>query len=288
MTFKQFLGIENPRWTEIGQLIAEITKQKLNQQGKTASDLTNHLRGVGNQYIEPRFVEEYLSGKSSFGVFFPQFRDYFGITAADVFRNVSQDEAQKHLKSLDTYLTDSQNPESLVIFMKYKPGKELREYVRDFLAKKRQEQLDKPYQSFTVGLGVEPEEFDKMLWDTVQEHNKIKSISERCNETGLVLAKLPELSVTMTPDNDLGGLYQTIIKRINEKVKSGWSRYSSIEDGSVIKIAPAYMRGKFGITIDFYMNPDKFDMIVSGECNKEQDDHFEKKGMRRMYMGLSA
>jgi len=281
MGWKEALGFENPRWIKIGEHIARITQEKLKQQGKGVCDLTNHLREVGNQQIEPAYVEEYLSGKTSFGCFFPQFRGLLGIVAGDVFKNSSEEQAQQYLKSLDRYLTTTLNPEAAEIFLKFKPGEELRRHVRDFLTRKREEKLAEPYQSFTVGVGVEPKEFDDMLRGVILEELTIRQIADRLNETGLVLAKVPEMAVTIYPgESNLKNLHSSLINRINEKVNDGWHRYSLVEKDSVIKIQPALIRGKLGVTVDFYRNPDGFDRAISGE---------DEEGIgREMLVGLEA
>jgi hypothetical protein len=141
--FKEALGIENARWTGIGEHIAKITGQKLREQNKTSIDLTNRLREVGHKYIEPEYVDEYLCGKTSFGCFFTRFRDYLDIKPLDVFPKASEEEAKVHLAALDNYLLETDNLDSLEIFLKHKPGEELRNHVAQTLTKKRDETLKK-------------------------------------------------------------------------------------------------------------------------------------------------
>lgn len=265
MDWKQALEIEDSRWLGIGKYLADITKASLAKENKTACDLTNHLREIGNQHIEPAYVDEYLSGNASFGCFFPQIRDFLGISANDVFRNVSEDQAQTYLKSLDEYLLDIDNVDSLVIFSKYKPGKELREYVRDFLTELRKEKLEKPYQSFTVGLDVEPKEFDDLLLGTIQKSTKVKELSESSNVLQTPPTKVPNLEIMVAPGNsDFEDLRKSLIKNINDKVKSGWTRYHFINEDSTLKIMPSYSRGKAGLTLDFYKSGQQVDRDISG------------------------
>mgnify|MGYP001579136356 FL=1 len=137
MNFKQALGIANPDWRGIGKHLSILTQDALDQSGENAINLTNYLRLCSNRFIEPAYVEEYLSGNTSFGCFFPQFREYLRIEPVNIFPSVDEIQARQGLQALEQYLTDVNNPESLVIFLKYQPGKELREHVACFLSERR-------------------------------------------------------------------------------------------------------------------------------------------------------
>lgn len=257
MSWKKALGIEGPHWIGIGKHLGEIAKKALNRQSKTACDLTNHLREVGNKYIEPAYVDEYLAGNASFGCFFPQFRKFLGIAASDVFRKATSEEEQKHLKSLDEYLTDSCNEESFVIFLKHRPGRELREYVADFLRKKREEALNRPYHSIDVGLDPEQDKNPYMAaWRELLE------LLRKCNlnlgEKALLLTPPAESlqSETSTalakPSEPNEEIYKTLVKKVTATKEDPNPRFcTTVGKGTRIMIYEAFMRGRRGYTIDF-------------------------------------
>ncbi|MBU3913247.1 MAG: hypothetical protein KKE50_04085 [Nanoarchaeota archaeon] len=281
MGWREALKINDPRWLGIGRYIAEITQRKLSEQGKDACNLTNHLRDVGNRHIELGYVKDYLSGGVSFGCFFPQFRDFLEIAASDVFRNASEEEAQRHLQSLDKYLTDSQNPDSLVMFMRYRPGEELRNHVAQLLRTKRAEAADKPYH--TLELGLDPEEDTnphmgdrRQLWRFIQDYVASWTSPVR------LLPPPSEDSVDLV-QHPL--LYNGIVKIMQENHReSPHACYNTLViPGSRIVVQPAYRRGRVGVTIDFlYPDGDYFDRMILGV----EDGDAER--FPDFYLGLDA
>ncbi len=267
MGWKEALKIDDPRWLGVGRHIAEITKRKLSKQGKDACDLTNHLRDVGNKHIELGYVQDYLSGDVSFGCFFPQFRDFLGVVASDVFVNVSEEEAQRHLQSLDKYLTDSQNHDSLVIFMKHRPGAELRNHVAQILRTKRAEAVDKPYHTLELGLDPEEEtnpymEDRRQLWRFIQDY--VASIKSPLR----LLPPPSENSADLVQqEHPLQDLYDGIVTRMQESYRESPHTYynTSVIPSSRIIVQPAYRRGRVGVTIDFlFPDGDFFDRVIVG------------------------
>ncbi|MEI7719324.1 MAG: hypothetical protein WCI72_05630, partial [archaeon] len=267
MDWREALKIEDPHWIGIGKYIADVTQNSLDGQNKSGCDLTNYLRSVGNQHIEPDFVQEYLSGSASFGCFFPQFRDFLGITSKDVFRNVSEEEAQRDLKSLDDYLTDTHNKESLVIFMKHKPGEELRKHVAALLTEKREAALNKPYH--TMDLGLDPEEDTNRYMEDRRQLLKFVKESVRGLSEPLELSLSSDTKTTeLVPQNNQNALYDGIMGRMKANFENNPSAYwnSPIIPGSRIVVQPAAQRGRVGVTIDFlYPDGEYFDKNLS-EC----------------------
>ena len=135
--WREALGIEHPRWPEIAVHLAKVTQNAIYKEGKNSCDLTNHLREVGNPYIEPVFVNEYISGKSSFGCFFQQYQDFLKITPTDVFPKATLEQAPIYFKKLTRYLGSTGNVEFLSSYLIYKPGEELREHIKRFFTGKK-------------------------------------------------------------------------------------------------------------------------------------------------------
>jgi len=287
MDWRESLGIEDSRWIGIGKYIATITTKALESQRKTSSDLTNHLRFVGNEHIEVDYVNEYLSGNASFGCFFPQLRDFLRITGADVFRKNSPEEAQRNLESLDKYLTDCSNPDSLVIFLKYKPGEELRKHVAEVLTEKREKAMNKPYHSVEVGLNPDEEtnrymknrlRLKKFLIDFISDLEKrvqgesILLLPEKAGENIGVSAKT----------NPAEALYRAITMIVEDKEESEGYFGTKVIPGSRIIVQQAFKRGRKGFTVDFlFPDGDYFDRLIS------EGDPVERCSMDH-YMGLDA
>lgn len=284
MAWKEALEIKDPKWLGIGKYLGEITRKALEKNGKNSSDLTNHLRSVGNQYIEPCYVDEYLSGNACFGCFFPQFRNELGINSFDIFKNVNLEEAQKHLESLDKYLTDVNNPESLVIFMKHKPGEELRKHVVELLKEKREKAMNKPYHSLELGLDAEEDtnrymedrrELLKFIKDSALAIKGHSNLLNAHNGEGIELAPTQQQSRS---------LYEGIVANMDEAHKKNPTAYynSRIIPNSRIIIQPAFKRGRMGFTVDFlYPDGDYFDRMIS-ECPEKH------KFLEKQYVGLDA
>ena len=147
----------------------------------------------------------------SFGCFFPQFRDFLGITSKDVFRNVSEEEAQRNLKSLDDYLTDTGNLESFVIFMKHKPGEELRKHVAALLTEKREAALNKPYH--TMDLGLDPEEDTNRYMEDRRQLLKFVKESAQGLMRPLELSPSSDTKTTdLVPQNNQNAIYDGIME----------------------------------------------------------------------------
>jgi len=250
MSFKQALGIESPGWTNIGIHLGSLVQKALDEQGKTAKDLTEYLMSQGHRYIKEEYVMEYLDGSVSFGCFFPQVRDFLDIPAEGVLPDSSPAELMKHLKRLDEYLGDLSNPESLTLFLKYGPGEELRNHVAETLRKGREEALAKPYHSIEVGLENRDEERDRKLLEALGGYKD--------QVTALTDGKPNSLVVKESE----GPNYAQLVERLQEA--QGDSRYGlKIHPGSRVVIQPAFIRGRKGITIDFFDDGEYFDRGVA-------------------------
>jgi hypothetical protein len=128
--WREAMGLNRPRWLGIAEQLAKITNLALDRNGKNFCDLTNHLRQAGNQDILPEFIDEYLTGKASFGCFFQQYQEFLRIDPLEVFPKSTPEEAQAHLGKLIKYLGSTHNVEFLVSYMIPKPGAELRAYIK--------------------------------------------------------------------------------------------------------------------------------------------------------------
>jgi hypothetical protein len=282
--WKKALEIDNLDWLGIGRHIAKITREKLEEQAKEVYELTNHLIFQGNRYLESSYVDDYISGEVSFGCFFPQYREFLDIKATDVFKNTDKDKAEEYLQDMDEYLTDSSNLESLVIFLKYKPGKELREYVKNTLSKKRQEAIDTPYHQRELGLDPEEDtnpymEYRRELFKFIKEFVS----SYQSFKKPLKLLPCPDedsKSIVLSEDS-LKKLYEGIYGRLEKSYKEYHDAPSLVPNSRII-IQPAIKRDRFGVTIDFlYPDGDYFDKLISETREGEPflEDYF---------MGLDA
>ncbi len=284
MEWKKSLEIDDPDWLGIGRYIAKITREKLEEQGKEVYELTNHLIFQGNRYLESSFVDDYLRGEVSFGCFFPQYREFLDIKATDVFKNTDKDKAEEYLEDMDKYLTDSSNLESLVIFLKYKPGKELREYVKNTLSKKRQEAIDTSYHQREIGLDPE-EDTNPYMEDRRELFRFIKEFlsSYQSFKEPLKLLPCPDgdsKNVALSEDS-LKELYQGIYGSLEKSYNGGYGSPFIIPDSRII-IHPAIKRERFGVTIDFlYPEGDYFDRKISEL--REEDPFLED-----YFIGLDA
>ncbi|HLC53773.1 MAG TPA: hypothetical protein VJK03_04470 [Candidatus Nanoarchaeia archaeon] len=275
MEFKQALGLENPNWQSIGKHLSALTNDALKRRGMDFIGLTNYLRECGNNYIEPDYVAEYLEGRASFGCFFPQLREHIGIVPGKIFPSADGTSTASHLRALDDYLTNISNPDSLVIFLKHTPGRELREHVKNFLSEKRRALLGNPYLSLEIGIGKEPEEIDALMKSIIRSHT-----DARVNALSQGTLPLSDSLSIMYAENSLSALHLEIRQAINKKCSEGWSRYSPIDENSEIVIQPAVLRGKGGFTIDFFPDADAFDRRISGE---DQSSEFKE-----LNLGLQA
>lgn len=278
MDWKEALGISQPNWGGIAKHLAEVTKRKLEKEGRTDCDLTNYLRSQGNDYIELSYVQDYLSGEVSFGCFFPQFRELLNISPRDVFRGLDEEGAKKNLDELDKYLTNTENPEFLITFMKHKPGEELRNYVAELLRKKRADAIDKPYH--TLELGLDEEEFreKEKMWENIKTY--LKSLTDQR------LLQAPEENPSNLPQQESpsSSLYNLIVQEMKAMRDARSYAYyvTSVIPGSRIVMQPASKRGKKGVTIDFlYPGGDYFDKMIS-ECPPKH------QWLKDEFMGLDA
>jgi hypothetical protein len=271
MDWKQALGIEDPRWLGIGKHLAEIVRENLEKKGYRAEDLTNYLRQQRNNHIRLSYVEEYLSGKASFGCFFPLLRNFLDISPGQIFKNSQDRGAEEYLKSLDDYLTDSNNPEALVISLKYKPGKELRDFVRTTLSSKREETLrNKAFYSMEVG--PDSKENAKEVYNLIKNYvvgakgKELKCLPENIELATSIISTQASAEV----------LYKNIIERTPKPSEDKFSDFGMAEfhkmfEGSSIRIQPTLNRGKIGFTVDFFSLGDLFDNYVAARSEVSVD-----------------
>ena len=262
MNWRESLRTENNTWLGIAQKIADITKEAMQSKQQSAEDITNFLRREGAEHIRLAYVEEYLSGSASFGCFFPQLRDYLEISPEQIFQNVLSNDAKQYIKSLDSYLTDSRNLEALVVHLKYKPGKELRDFVSQHLTQKREERLRKPFHSIEVEADQEE---DKDIFEAIKSY-----ISESQDQKFL-----PE-DINLNNESALAkkGLYDKLMSFKPEPdpdhrsfLETGDKAFYKLFNDCEILVQPSLKRGVMGFTVDFLSAGELFDEYVATQSN---------------------
>ncbi len=124
--------------------------------------------------------------------------------------------------------------------------------MRDFFLKRRQELIDKVYQPFTVGLELEPLEFERGMQSTILAVTESAHVPLKL-EGNSDFPMSFEIEIAKD-DAKYGALFVALREYVNRMVESGWSRYKSIAPNSVLKIAAASLRGRQGCSIDFYQD----------------------------------
>jgi hypothetical protein len=278
--WRESLGIENPRWQKIAQHLAEITNRYLTKSGKTICDLTNHLRDAGNKYIEPRFVEEYLTGNTSFGCFFQQYQEFLGINPSDIFPNAQKEEVQEHLAKLIKYLGATNNLEFLVSYMIHKPGEELRNHVRNLVKEKIEKVRVPPYFSVEVGLNEDDytnpykkgqRDLMNLLKNKTPWLHSIANSRLSLSENNIP-SKNPQNPITALTIKDIPEFYREVAEIFNKVANERGHSYfgCKVKEGTKIVIQPALLRNKQGYSVDFYENTSVEEML----CGLNRDTRF--------------
>ena len=108
LDFRKLLPIEEFSWDSLGGHLGKIAEQAMQRHGLPRGRLTDLITEDQARYdgdagylmqetalFRPDLFDEYLSGRASFGAFFPIIAWYLDIKAEDVFREPDQDDIRR-------------------------------------------------------------------------------------------------------------------------------------------------------------------------------------------------
>ena len=106
--FRCFLRVENPTWNSIGVYLGNLVVEKMRDRNLQPDELAEGLIDVGSLNTTPamhgwnqevslfnkKYLDDYLSGKASFGSWFPDVFFLLELKYQDLFRNPHSDERE--------------------------------------------------------------------------------------------------------------------------------------------------------------------------------------------------
>jgi hypothetical protein len=129
--FKEKLPIQDKSWLGIGKHIGGLVKDEFERRNIVIEDFP-----LSDTIIPSSYLNDYLSGISSFGCFFRQIKDYCELGLEEIFDKQSNPD-ENDLGNLLKYL-GSVSYESFVPLLAIKSGKELREHLSEGIHKARE------------------------------------------------------------------------------------------------------------------------------------------------------